>query len=83
MSLKEWPVPSTRTWRARPTTARSSPSVAGQWNSGAAKAMLPAQLVRMAELTLATLWGPRFFPRAPRGSPGAGPRVFLVSGLTH
>jgi hypothetical protein len=30
MSLKEWPVPSTRTWRARATTARSSPTEAGR-----------------------------------------------------
>jgi len=44
--LKEWPVASTRTWQARATTVCSSATVAGRWNSGAAKAMLPAQLVR-------------------------------------
>ena len=46
MSLKEWPVPSTRTWRARATTVCSSPTEAGRYSSGAPNVMLPAQLVR-------------------------------------
>src|SRR5438132_11982964 len=46
MSLKEWPVASTRICRARATMACSWLTVAGRWKSGAAKAMLPAQFVR-------------------------------------
>ena len=39
-------VPLPRTWRARATTALSSATEAGRWNSGAVNLMLPAQLPR-------------------------------------
>src|SRR6266851_1548840 len=73
-SLKEWPVASTRIWRARATMARNWLTVAGRWKSGAAKAMLPAQFVRgrpeESRFTLDTLRGLPVVSSHHCGSPG-------------